>query len=48
MSKYPAANGIGRNSIKFSFVKCILNTVQRIPYTAASTHYNPHMYTKLL
>jgi len=47
MSKYLAAEGIGRNSIKFSFVKCILNAVQRILYTAASTHYNPHMHTKL-
>ena len=48
MSKYPAADGNGRNSIKFSLVKCFLSTVQRISYTAASTHYNPHMYTKFL
>jgi len=33
---------------QINFVKCILNTVQRISYTAASTHYNRHMYTKLL
>jgi len=48
MSKYPAAEFTGQNSIKFSFVKCIVNTVQRISYTAACTPYNPHMYTKLL
>jgi hypothetical protein len=48
MSKYPAAEGTGRKSIKFSFVKCIPNTVQRISHTAASTHYNPHMYIKLI
>jgi hypothetical protein len=47
MSKYPAAEGTGRNSIKFNFVKYIPNTVPRISYTAASTHRNAHIYTKL-